>query len=973
MFRLDGATGFGLSSTPSQRLSGIMMHFKYIARLSCRVLFAAIAISVGAGSMPARAQGPAISWPQTQSDLAADPDVTFGTLSNGMRFAIMRNATPPKQAAIRFRIGSGSLDENDDQQGLAHFLEHMAFKGSTNVAEGEMIRILQRKGLAFGPDTNAHTSYGETVYSLDLPQVDPDTISTGLNLMRETASELTLDAAAFDRERGVILSEERLRDTPPYRAGMAVLNLLLDGQRVTTRTPIGKTDIIKNAPVDRLRDYYKAHYRPDRAALIVVGDIDPAAMEKEIRARFENWTPVAPEVPPVDMGMLKAKGETADVIAVPGSMTNVQIVWTRPFDASRDTVAKRREQVVEGLGLLVLQRRLGVIASKADAPFISASTGAQDLLKSAHVAMVAANSEPEKWQAALSAIDQEQRRISDFGVSEAEMKREIVEYRSALQAAAAGAATRTTTGLASMLADSVDSDEVFTSPKDDLALFEKITAEVTVDEVNQAFRETFSGNGPQVILQTAQAPAEGAEAVRQVYAKSRAIAVAAPSKTSDVVWPYTSFGKPGDVVERRTVDDLGLTMVRFANGVRLTVKPTKLRDNEVQVREHIGNGRMQMPNDRFLPIWASPAVALSGTKAMDFQEIQEALAAKIVGVDFSVGDSSVRFDGRTRPEDLETQLQLMAAYTSDGAYRPEVFKRVQQAYVSGLDQYEATAGGVLGRDFAGMVHSGDPRWTFPERAQLSTATPEDFEKLFQPLVSQGPIEMVIVGDVTVDDAIRLTAATLGALPPRAGASAPVDAGKAAFPAATAKPVLETHNGRDDTAAIAVGVSVGDRLSDIPRSFTADIASQIVQNRLIDQFRIAEGATYGLQGGAELSADVPDYGFSYFYLETTPEKTGNFYSLFDQVAADLAVNDVSPDELARAREPAAEALRHQQQTNDYWIRYLHRVQTDTRRLDLIRYGLDGYAKVTDADVRRFAASYYRPDRLWKLEVWPAGIR
>ncbi|MBX5020813.1 M16 family metallopeptidase, partial [Rhizobium lentis] len=196
-----------------------------------------------------------------KSDLQADPDVHFGTLANGMRFAIMRNVTPPGQVSVRFRISSGSLQENDDQQGLAHFLEHMAFKGSTNVAEGEMIRILQRKGLAFGRDINGHTYYDETVYFLNLPQGDADTISTGLMLMRETASELTLDAGAFDRERGVILSEERLRDTPQYRAALEIMNSLLAGKRATMRAPIGKADIISNAPVALVRDYYRANYR----------------------------------------------------------------------------------------------------------------------------------------------------------------------------------------------------------------------------------------------------------------------------------------------------------------------------------------------------------------------------------------------------------------------------------------------------------------------------------------------------------------------------------------------------------------------------------------------------------------------------------------------------------------------------------------------------------------------------------------
>ncbi|MDE1993992.1 MAG: insulinase family protein, partial [Rhizobiaceae bacterium] len=744
----------------------------------------------------------------------------------------------------------------------------------------------------------------------------------------------------------------------------------LAGQRATLRSPIGKTDIISNAPVDLVRDYYHANYRPDRATLIVVGDVDPAAIEAEIRQRFSDWkaSGAAPQEP--DLGTLKPKGESADVIAIPGGSTSVQIAWTRPYDASPDTFTKRRAQLIEDLGLLVLKRRVGAIANKANAPFIGADIGSQDLLDSAHVVLIAANSEPDKWQAALAAIDQEQRRIQQFGVEQAEVDREMLEYRSALQAAAAGAATRTSTDIASMLASSVDDNQVFTSPAEDLSSFETMTKGVTAEEVSQALQNAFSGNGPQIVLQTPQSPQGGADAVRQAYDASRAVAVTAPVGATTATWPYTHFGEPGAVVEKRVVDDLGLTMVRFANGVRLTVKPTKLRTNEVLVREDIGHGRLGLPKDHPLATWASPAIVLSGTKALAYDDMQKALAANVVSIAFSVGDSSFKFDGRTQTKDVATQLQMMAAYTSDPAYRPEAFTRVQQAYLNSLAQTEATPGGVISRDFAGLVHSGDLRWTFPDRTQLSAATPADFEVLFRPYISTGPIDITVVGDITADEAIRLTAETFGALPARTDTAPNADVSGVRFPVPTDKPVVETHNGRADNAAAVAAAPIGDMLSDMPRGFAANVAGQIFQNRLIDQFRIAEGATYSPQGDVDLSREIPGYGYAYLYVETTPPKVGRFYALVDKIASDLASNDVSPDELARAREPIIETLKHQQQGNDYWIQYLHHAQTDPRRLDRIRNNLSGYDKVTAEDIRQFAATYFQPDKFWKFEVLPA---
>src|SRR5665213_117104 len=269
----------------------------------------------------AQSPGAAPAWPQAHGDLAPDPAVRFGVLANGMRYAIMRNDTPPGQTSLRLRIGSGSLEERDDEQGLAHVLEHMSFKGSTHVAAGEMVKILQREGLAFGADTNAETEWTQTVYQFDLPRSDEASLDTGLMLMRETAGNLTLDAAALTPERGVVMSEQRLRDTPDYRAEKAQIDLLAHGQRIVDRFPIGQVDVIEHAPVSLLADFYRANYRPDRATLIAVGDFDPATMEAEIKARFSDWKPVGSPTAEPDLGQVGSRGLTVKVVWVdePGS------------------------------------------------------------------------------------------------------------------------------------------------------------------------------------------------------------------------------------------------------------------------------------------------------------------------------------------------------------------------------------------------------------------------------------------------------------------------------------------------------------------------------------------------------------------------------------------------------------------------------------------------------------------------------
>src|SRR5947199_1245451 len=253
-------------------------------------------------------------WAQDYTGRKADPSVRFGTLPNGLRYAIMHNETPSDGVAMRMRIGAGSLQERDEEQGLAHFLEHMAFRGSTNVADGEVVHLLERQGLQFGPDTNAFTAQDETVYMFNFPKADATAVDTGLKLFRELGERLNLAPAAIEAEKGVVLSEERLRDGPQYRTVKANLSTILDGTRLVTRWPIGTVETIKAANHDRLARFYRANYRPDNATLVIVGNIDPKTVEQKILSGFSDWK-AAGTPDPIDLGTPSGKKHVGEFVA----------------------------------------------------------------------------------------------------------------------------------------------------------------------------------------------------------------------------------------------------------------------------------------------------------------------------------------------------------------------------------------------------------------------------------------------------------------------------------------------------------------------------------------------------------------------------------------------------------------------------------------------------------------------------------
>ena len=295
------------------------------------ILASVLSAAIG-GLIAVAAPRPAVAadWPQAHSDLSADPAVVFGKLANGMRYAIMKNATPKGAVAMRFCIAGGSMQESDAQQGLAHFLEHMAFRGSRHVPENQVWPGLQRLGMMIGADANASTGFTQTQYLFNLPLNDDDTVDKGLLRIRDIASELTLNQRAMDAERGVILSEERLRATPAFRSAKQLFGQLFPGNIVNSRFPIGQTDIIKNAPVSLIRDYYNAYYRPEYATLIVVGDIDPKVMEKKIVERFSDWKPVGSAGGDPQQPQPGARGAEAGLFVEAGAASSLALTWVLP-------------------------------------------------------------------------------------------------------------------------------------------------------------------------------------------------------------------------------------------------------------------------------------------------------------------------------------------------------------------------------------------------------------------------------------------------------------------------------------------------------------------------------------------------------------------------------------------------------------------------------------------------------------------
>src|SRR5258706_10215902 len=714
-----------------------------IAFFTRTILATAIAVTVARADFATAADAPA--WPWAKSYIPVDPAIRFGTLPSGMRYAIMKNTTPKGEVSMRLRIGAGSLEESDAQQGLAHSLEHMAFRGSAHVPEGDVFQLLQRLGLRVGADANASTGPTQTIYQWDLPKADKPTLDTAFMLARDIVSELSLKPEAFEAERGPVLSEERLRASPGYRAFEAQNHFLLKGQLAPERSPIGKVEVIRNAPVSLVADFYRDYYRPERAALVIVGDIDPDAIETEIKIGLSDWNPSGTGRPDPNLGAPPKRGQEALVYAEAGAPQSVAISWMSPYDDSPDNVANRKRDRIEGIGLSILNQRFAQVAQNADAPFQAAGAGVGNTTRSAKIASLRVSYAGDKWQRALEEADKIRRQVLAQGVTQQEVDRQVTSSLTAAQANVAGSSTRVSRNLAQGLVGAIDNDDVFNAPATGLAMTEAQLKGLTAEQVNAALRTIFVGNGPLLFLSSPK-PVEGGEAMlASVFNRAEAATMQDAVQPEMVAWPYTNFGTPGQVVETRRIEDLDATLIRFSNGVRLTVKPTKFRADQILVSVNLAGGDLAFPKDHTV---LNPGAYVSGgLAAMSFIDLRRTLTGKIASVGFGIDDDAFSLSGSTRPADPDPDMQVLAAYVTAPGWRSEPFQQSLTSLSDSLPKLDTSPMALFGAKFPELLHPGDARWAYPTMADVGQARLDQVKAIIQPALANAPIEMTMVGDV----------------------------------------------------------------------------------------------------------------------------------------------------------------------------------------------------------------------------------
>ena len=955
-----------------------------LSRASSRIIFSLL-LSLLLSPAPAlvRAEAPIAAplgcltsgWPHDQSDLKPDPALSFGQLANGLRYVLMANAEPKNRVALYLNVQSGSLHETESQRGVAHYLEHMLFNGTTHYPPGTLVEYFQSLGMGFGGDTNAHTSFDETVYNLLLPANDPKAVAEGFKVLADYARGALLLEQEVERERGIILAEKRSRDSAASRVSKRQMQFDFAGTLAAERDPIGTEEVIKAADSRLLRSYYDAWYRPENMIVVVVGDVNPQEAEKMLHSAFAGLQGAGQRGECPDLGKVRETG--TDVLVLPEpELGYTGLALTTVFNSvpGPDTLDWEIEQLRQYLAAALLSNRLEQLEQRPNSPLAQPKAQSGVLLRRFGYATLAARTEAANWRQGLALLHVTLAQALRDGFTETELARGKREVAALLEKAAQTASTRDSRQLAEDIVRRLNDQQVLLSPAQEMALYGPALEKMELAEINATLRKLWSQ--PRRLVEVVgvvapelagdQAKDQAEMQVRKACLETEGQPVPAWVEEQRAPFPYLSVPPAvSKVPEPARHADIGVTSYQFPGGVRLNVKPTDFQAKQVQLSVQFGRGKQAEPAEG-MALLAEAVIGESGVGKLSREQLAEALAGANVGLEFKVGPESFAFSGSSLSNEFELLLQLLYHRLHDPAYRPEAFRRSRENMRRMYEQLTSSVEGVQQVRGERFLAGSSPEYGLAEWAQVEKIELAQIRDWLNPVFAQAPLEINVVGDIDPQEAARLTAKYFGA---EQRQLEPILPGKPiVFPAGEERrlPVASSI----DKAMLTVAWKTSD-FWDIGRTRRLNLLAAILDDRLRVKIREELGAAYSPQVLSMPSRGNEGFGLLKSSLIVAPEQAQALAKVVKEAAGSLGDQGVSEDELHRAMEPTLTSIKDIKRNNRYWMESV--LNLSGRHPQQLQWPLtisEGFAAIKAEELTALARQYLRPDQAATVIVSPS---
>jgi zinc protease len=938
------------------------------------LVVAAILLSPGARAA-LRAQSPAASKAadafSAQDPIPFDRTIRTAALRNGVSYFIRENRRPAKRVSLRLAVKAGSIEETDAQQGLAHLIEHMAFKGSAHFKPGEVLSYFESVGARLGPHVNASTNFDETIYMLDVPSDRADVIEKGLLALADFGAGLTLDENELDKERGVVVEEWRRGLGASSRVRDKQLPILLYRSRYAERLPIGKPDIVRSASADQLRSFYDTWYRPERMGVIVVGDVNAQQIEQTLTSIFAPLQARGRAASEPDRHLPLNRELLVNVVTDPEvTQSVVQIVRKRPKEDELK-VAGYRRQLVERLVQQMFNERFGEIARKPDAKFLGAFVSDQTLTAGASMLAVGAGVRGGEIEGGLRALAVETSRVRQFGFAASELERAKKATVAVYEREYAERDKSESGTLAAELLRHFLVDEPVPGIEYEYRLALHVLSEVSMTDVNATARALLADDSRVVLAVSpdkAGVPVPSDTDLRSALIDAERTAVTAWNDTTisrALVDPKPEAGK---IESRREIDSLGVTILRFANGIEAWLKPTDFKNDQVLFSlEAPGGLSLASPADYGQASLASSFVVASGAGGMKASDLQKLLTGKRASAVPFARLSAHGIAGGAAPADLETALQLLYQEFTAPGDDPEAFALIRRRLQEAIANRGQSPGEVFAERVAEVNTSGHYTSRPPTVEQINALDHEKMVAFYRQRFSNAAdFAFVMVGAFKVDEVAPLLAQYLGSLPSTGKRTSQFKDVGIHFPTAAAR--VQVQKGQEPVSRTVISF-FADPSEDPFDQENLFATTTVLEGALRDILREELGQTYTVS--AKLEQRLPQRGAGHIAVSfaAAPE---NIEGMIERVLREikrLQRDGPSDDVIERTKELSRRVDETDLKQNAHWLGELMSARLRGTDPAAIPHRAEQIDRVTAHTVQQAFERYFPFDRFTVVTLVP----
>lgn len=903
--------------------------------------------------------------------IPVDPDVRVGKLPNGLTYYIRKNAKPEHKVELRLAVNVGSNLERDDQRGLAHFMEHMAFNGTTNFPKNELVAYLQSIGVGFGADLNAHTSFDETVYILPIPTDRKELIDKGLLVLRDWATGATLDQSEIDKERGVVLEERRLGRGAGQRMQDKFFPKLLEGSQYAVRMPIGTEEVLKNFNRQALLDFYETWYRPDLMAIVAVGDLDVDEMERKIKSQFSGIKDKRKAVKRPSFPVPDTKGTLVAIETDPETpSTSVQLIYKKP-EAKIRTGADLRAQLIRRFYVSMLSQRINEFGQSPDSPFLSAGANFSKLLGDKDAFVLAGSTSPQNVKATIQILLDENRRVRQFGFTKGELDRLKAGYLSNLENSYNERNKIYSGSFADSYVDMFLTGEPSWSSEFNYRFGKQAVPTITLEEVNAFAKNTTSDDNRAVVI-------TGPTRDDAKYpARAEVLALLKESETAKLA-PYTEnvgseplvkdLPEGAKVVGERTDDKFGITYWTLSNGVKIVLKPTDFRADTISMNGFSPGGMSLVDTEKARSgLYFNSVVDQSGVGKYSRIQLSKMLAGKQVSASIGVDELFETVDGYSNTKDFETMLQLAYAKFTDTRLDKSIYDSVIGKQKTAISALTASPQVYFGEQVFKILAQNQPRAFNPyDLTNFDKARFEDIQTIYKDRFADASgFTFVFVGNFEPEKIKPQIVKYLGNLPTSSREETWKD-WSLTFPAG---PLDKTFKkGVDDTSVVQIFYA-GDAVYDKDENRNLTLLGELLTIKLLEVLREEKSGIYGVSALGNISK-IPSGKFSFtVQFACAPKNVESLVAATQAEIAKIQKGEIEENELSKVKEKRLVGIEENYKTNGFWVGAISNNLMQGDDILTVEEGRARINAVTKTDLQKAARKYLTPERRLQFVLLP----